>query len=293
LELAEAGFWNKMDEEGPPKKIPRLEISASSALTPEEGKPIQPSSDIPQGLEEPNMKQALIDLDHKDRNNPEVAVTQAEEITTDGVTISAKANHEHQATDLSISENNQDHALTPTAPISKRQMKKALRRQKWDENRDAFLIKRREKAAAKKQRKRDAKEQARLQREQEGGNQNNEDEKRLEDEKAAFVLYQQVPATLILDCAFDELMAEKEIISLTAQITRCYSAIRQSPFQPQLLLTNYSGNMKTRFETKLRRNYLSWKRVRFFEEDFLDQKVREEERRYNNLIYAAAAKAGK
>lgn len=79
----------------------------------------------------------------------------------------------------------------------------------------------------------------------------------------------QVPVSIVLDCDFNEFMAEKEIISLAAQITRSYSDNRTSPYRTHFAITSWGGMLKSRFENVLASNHLSWKGVRFFEDDYI------------------------
>src|SRR5439155_4050705 len=77
------------------------------------------------------------------------------------------------------------------------------------------------------------------------------------------------PITFILDCGFDELMLDKEIVSLANQITRSYSENRRSTFRAQLVVSSFNGRLRKRFETVLAKSYLGWTAVRFVESDFV------------------------
>merc|ERR1711964_295960 len=61
-----------------------------------------------------------------------------------------------------------------------------------------------------------------------------------------------------------------EIISLSAQITRCYSDNKSTPYRVHLAISSWGGALKTRFENVLASNHLSWKGVRFYEGDFVN-----------------------
>ena len=78
-----------------------------------------------------------------------------------------------------------------------------------------------------------------------------------------------LPITLIVDCAFDDLMHEKERTSLASQITRCYSDNHRAPFKAHLAISSWGGELKARFETILNGNYKNWRGVRMLEEDFV------------------------
>jgi tRNA (guanine9-N1)-methyltransferase len=72
-----------------------------------------------------------------------------------------------------------------------------------------------------------------------------------------------------MDCDFNELMTEKEIISMGAQLTRCYSDNRTNPYRANLAISSWGGTLKTRFETVLANTHHGWKGVRFTEKDFV------------------------
>ena len=76
------------------------------------------------------------------------------------------------------------------------------------------------------------------------------------------------PITILIDCGFDNLMAEKEMISLGSQLTRSYSDNHRAPFQAHLVVSSWGGLLKQRFDNVLNEHYLNWKGVRFEEDDF-------------------------
>lgn len=80
---------------------------------------------------------------------------------------------------------------------------------------------------------------------------------------------QRVPLTVIFDCNFDELMTDKEIISLASQFTRCYSENKVAQFKVHLALSSFGGRLKNRFDTTLGKAYKSWKGFQTFDDDFV------------------------
>ena len=80
----------------------------------------------------------------------------------------------------------------------------------------------------------------------------------------------QVPVTFVIDCGFDELMTENEIKSLASQITRSYSDNGRARFRVHLAISSFNGRLRERFETVLERQYVSWKGIHFFGEDFVE-----------------------
>jgi tRNA (guanine9-N1)-methyltransferase len=85
--------------------------------------------------------------------------------------------------------------------------------------------------------------------------------------KSRFTL---LPITFVLDCGFDDLMLDKERISLASQITRCYSDNYKAPFQAHITVSSFGGKLKERFETVLASHHRSWKGVHFLEGDFVE-----------------------
>ncbi|PQE13384.1 hypothetical protein CJF31_00008450 [Rutstroemia sp. NJR-2017a BVV2] len=79
-----------------------------------------------------------------------------------------------------------------------------------------------------------------------------------------------VPVSFLIDCDFDSYMTEKELISLTAQVTRCYSDNRTAVFRGHMGISSWGGKMRERFETVLGGHYKGWKGVKFLEENWVD-----------------------
>jgi tRNA (guanine9-N1)-methyltransferase len=152
-----------------------------------------------------------------------------------------------------------------TSNLSKSQQKKLRRKQEWEAGKEYRRVLRRQKHKEKQARKAEAR--AELEAKYKSG----------ELEPPVSVPGKkgpsrpiQVPVTLILDCDFNELMLEKEIISLSAQLTRCYSDNKCSPYRSHLVMSSWGGSLKDRFETVLSSNHLSWKGVKFTEGNFVD-----------------------
>ncbi len=151
--------------------------------------------------------------------------------------------------------------------LSKSALKKLRKKEQWEAGKEDRKAKRREKHKEKQARK--AEERAKL-------------EAKIASGEAEIILTKQddgktkhprrpiqVPVSIILDCDFNEFMLEKELISLGAQLTRCYSENKKNPYRSHLALSSWGGALKSRFENVLTNNHLSWKGVKFFEEDFV------------------------
>ncbi|KUJ10687.1 uncharacterized protein LY89DRAFT_562074, partial [Mollisia scopiformis] len=148
--------------------------------------------------------------------------------------------------------------------LSKTQQKRLLKAQRWEAGKETRRIQRREKHKAKLARKVEQKEMA-----QELGL-HEDDQPDAEAQKKTLPRRPiQTPIGMILDCDFDELMSEKEIISLGAQVTRCYSENKNAPYRAHMAVSSFGGRMKERFETVLTRNHENWKGVTFHEDNFM------------------------
>ncbi|RMZ85894.1 hypothetical protein DV737_g356, partial [Chaetothyriales sp. CBS 132003] len=142
--------------------------------------------------------------------------------------------------------------------LSKNQLKKIRKREEWEAGREYRKAKRKQKTAEKKERKR---AEAREARSGSGGG-----EERIS--KPQRIQHTTLPITILVDCGFDSLMVEKEMVSLGSQLTRSYSDNHRAPFQAHLVISSWGGNLKQRFNTVLNKHYLNWRRVRFEEEEF-------------------------
>jgi tRNA (guanine9-N1)-methyltransferase len=164
-------------------------------------------------------------------------------------------------------------------------LKKLRRREQWEAGRDYRKAKRKQKTQEKRARKREARDEEaqRLQlllqqspqeREQEGGQDSktisNAVRSQLAKQKPKSGRHIQLPVTILIDCGFDDLMMEKERISLGSQITRSYSDNHHAPYQAHLVISSWGGLLKERFDTVLHKHYLNWKGVRFEEGDFVE-----------------------
>lgn len=149
--------------------------------------------------------------------------------------------------------------------LSKNQLKKQRRHERWEAGREDRKLKRKEKVKEKKERRREVLAQMPV---DENGNKPRLLPARPPRHSAG--PGKQVPITVIFDCDFEELMFDNELKSLGLQITRCYSDNRKADFRAHLALSGFGGKMKERFDGILAKQYTSWKGFRFFEEDFVE-----------------------
>lgn len=146
-----------------------------------------------------------------------------------------------------------ENVTAEAVPMSKKQQKRILKMQKWEEQRDERKHKRREKRLQRNERKREQRQNGEVQ------------------EKARGPRHRGtvVPVTLVLDCGWDDLMNDRERISLASQLTRSYSDNARAPYRGHVVISSFNKLLKERFETVLRNTHKSWKNVRFMEEDFV------------------------
>jgi tRNA (guanine9-N1)-methyltransferase len=165
--------------------------------------------------------------------------------------------------------------LTPNSGLSKNQLKKLRKKQEWEAGRDERKVFRKQKTQEKKARKRAARDatidgapSTNGETLENGQDTSSRGSLRLGVPKHASGTL--LPITLIIDCAFDKLMHDKERISLASQITRSYSDNHRAPFKAHLVISSFSGELKNRFDTVLHKHYENWKGVRVLEESFVD-----------------------
>ena len=136
------------------------------------------------------------------------------------------------------------------APLSKKQLKKQKRAEKWEEMKKLKKQKKKEmKLLAKSQPKPDLLLEP-------CENQIPPIKKRINKlEKQEYKLAVQNSHPIISDCSFQPLMTEKEIKSLCLQLAYCHSINRKFPIRSQLVITSFRNQIK---EKLLKTNAESW-----------------------------------
>lgn len=146
--------------------------------------------------------------------------------------------------------------------LSKNQLKKLKRREQWETGRVDRRVKRKEKQHVRKERKRAIKrEQAKNM---------TEEEQMLARPNARKPKAVQLPLSIVVDCSYDDLMLDKERISLSSQITRIYSDNGKARLRAHIIVSSFNKLLKERFETRLNNHHLSWRDIQFIDEDFLE-----------------------
>ncbi|MCJ1324599.1 tRNA (guanine(9)-N(1))-methyltransferase [Thelotrema lepadinum] len=184
----------------------------------------------------------------------------------DSVQLNYEDHDEHQATD-----NLENPGQESQKPMSKSQLKKLKRKEQWEAGREDRKVKRKQKIKEKKERQRAERDEQdpKLAEDAKGDGGPSEQSRSSNVVTSKKAKSTQLPITLLIDCGFDTLMTEKEIISLGSQITRSYSTNQQAPFRSHLMISSFDGQLKSRFETILKSHHKSWKGVRFLGENFV------------------------
>lgn len=153
--------------------------------------------------------------------------------------------------------NSQETAENQT--LSKRQRKKLLKHQKWEEEREL-----------RKQRRKEKKLQRRLER------QNNQDEERGESQRKR-LRREVTPSSLrlVVDCSFDHLMLIKDVSKLHKQIQRCYAENRRTLQPVQFIVTSLGGQLKQIMDDK-DKGWVNWKNVSFKTEHYSEIVAKED-----------------
>ncbi|KAI1280179.1 tRNA-methyltransferase-domain-containing protein [Xylaria sp. FL0933] len=151
------------------------------------------------------------------------------------------------------------------APMSKSQLKKLKRRKRWEESKEGRRLKRRDKRHERQARRREQREEEMAAAVAEGREANLPTDRR----RHKSMTGTKVPVGIILDCQFEKYMTEAELISLSSQVTRCYSDNRGAQYPVHLYVSSYGGVLKERNETVLENQHLKWKGIRFCAGDFV------------------------
>lgn len=149
-------------------------------------------------------------------------------------------------------------------PLSKSKQKKIRKEQEWEAKRGDRKLVRKQKLVAKRERKRAARDQ--------GLAENGEDVAQASEpqlKKPPTQKHVQLPVTFLIDCDFDNLMRDNELISLAAQITRCYSENKNTNSRAHITVCSFGGKLKERFDNVLG-HYKGWRGVRFLDCDFVE-----------------------
>lgn len=158
----------------------------------------------------------------------------------------------------------------PNVPegMSKREWKRQMKKQKREETKDEYRQKKKEKRKQARERRKE-----RIREEGDANSNADSDEARNHhQQKRIKYNYEEQKKTgvrILMDCGFDDLMNEREIVSLSCQIARAYSAQRHCKHHLQLDITPFNKRLKQRFDEAIPQ-YNKWSTVNFIEGDSLE-----------------------
>lgn len=226
-----------MDEEDRPRKLPKLDHGENNTVSP---------------------NSATIGSSDLAGKEPESAVVQI-------------ANEPQDSSKVTIQKDTEDEIHTPAnaegaAPaMSKNQLKKLRRKERFDEKREFMKSQKKDRRIAKKENRHRMFEEARAT----GGEEAVEKlRETMRSTKAHHGSSTLIPLTFVMDCSYDELMNPKERISLASQLTRTYSDNSRAQYHGHLMFSSFNKLLKERFDTTLK-EHKNWKQVRIIPEDFV------------------------
>lgn len=152
-----------------------------------------------------------------------------------------------------------------TPKMSKKQLKRLRRREQWADQRDMRRDKRKQKLGE----KRDRRAQMILEAREKGGEEAVKAlRKTWEPTRSKHRRSTLLPLSMVIDCSYDELMADKERISLSSQLTRTYSSNSGAKWRSHVIFSSFDKLLKERFDTVLPQ-YKNWKGIDMIPEDFV------------------------
>jgi len=163
-----------------------------------------------------------------------------------------------------------------TAPLSKNALKKKLKAEAWQVKK---LEKRAIERENKKKRKADRRERVANGEEVEPVS----TKRRKPDGESVKPFNGQV----ILELAFDELMYEKEVVSLNNQLAMCYNSMRFSISPIPLLCTSFSGRLATRMNTVQAKTHERWQGMSFKTES-MEELIEDGTLERDKIVYLTA-----
>lgn len=189
---------------------------------------------------------------------------------TEANAASNQPTQEHEAPSAPQTSTAPSETLDPAEPMSKNARKRLRRIQEWEDGREDRKVRRREKRHKTKARRREERAELIAQ---------GADPAALFAKRTPAV---RVPVSLILDCNFEEYMTDRESVSMSSQVTRCYADNRNFKYKSHFWISGWRGNLKERFETTMEKQHVNWKGVGFEAGDFLATAVRAREQMSTN-----------
>ncbi|KAJ5210704.1 tRNA (guanine(9)-N(1))-methyltransferase TRM10 [Penicillium cf. griseofulvum] len=228
-------------------------------------------------MEEQERPRKLAKLDHEDITNEVTAPAMTGAVNVAGnepEPANAQIGNEpldlseftvHKDTKTANEPTTQDGAEGAAPVMSKNQMKKLRRAEAHQQKRALQKAQKKDKIIQKRERR-----HAMILEAREKGGEEAVNELRVlwRGNKAKHTRSTLLPLTFVMDCGYDELMSDRERISLAGQLTRSYSDNSRAPYNAHMMFSSFDKLLKERFDTVLA-CHKNWKRVRFLQEDFV------------------------
>ncbi|KAK6543205.1 tRNA (guanine(9)-N(1))-methyltransferase [Orbilia ellipsospora] len=175
-----------------------------------------------------------------------------------------------------------------TVVISKNQQKRLLKKQKWEESRESRRALRREKTAAKRVRQREARDAAIAHPLNITADPDATSTKKRKNNRKLERKSKRLDIKCIVDCSFDDYMTDKEVASLGAQVSRCYSDNRVAKFSMDLWLTCVDKRLRSHLSLMHGDKWKSWRKITITEKDY---DISTEGTNVENIIYLSSDSA--
>ncbi|KAK6199463.1 guanine-1-methyltransferase-domain-containing protein [Scheffersomyces amazonensis] len=161
--------------------------------------------------------------------------------------------------------------------MSKNEWKRIQKQKKWEETKEEY-----------RQMKRVKKKAARKRKHQHDDDDNDNENKNYHTAKKTALPTVQSPTDvkIIFDCEFDDLMNTKEIVSMSNQITRSYSAMRHCTHSLPITVSSFNKNLKSRFDKSVPQYTLWNKNITFNTNDTLSDLLNKED--LSQYVYLTA-----
>ncbi|KAF3160166.1 tRNA (guanine(9)-N(1))-methyltransferase [Orbilia oligospora] len=201
------------------------------------------------------------------------------------LTAASSVNPAEASRQIAESPTTADESDDRAAPLSKNQQKKLLKKQKWEESRESRRALRREKMAAKRIRQREERDaaNANLQTSKPTGGPKSGNKRK--NNRKLERKSKRLPIKCIVDCSFDEYMMDKEVASLGAQVSRCYSDNRIAKFSMDLWVTCVDKRLRSHLYLMHGDKWKSWRKIHVTDADY---ELTKDDIHARNVIYLSS-----